>query len=217
MPSRGGGRALRYNICDEPAGLETDVELDELGFGDVSLIDGERIDSAINLGDRLKDDPAGYREAVLLTDQRVIHLNANGRRRKAVFVSLRDIDAVEIVTERLGGYGALVWGGLAFFIAIALWRVWDNPWGSALAALAVASMGVYLIVDRFTSPDTIQATFRAGSSQIQCSLKGDRASMDIYAFVNRLHQLRAEGGRNGTRFPPRYEGHAPPPSSAMDV
>ena len=188
---------------DKPAGLETDVDLNELGFGDLSLMDGERIDSAINLGDGEKGVPSRYPELVLLTDQRVIHLNANGRSRKAVFVSLRDIDAVEVEAKRQSGYGALVWGVLAFFVAIAVWRVWGNPWGSALGAIAVALMGVYLVVDRLTSSDTMRAAFRAGSSQILCSPNGDEALRETYALVNRLHQLRAEGGRDGASFAPR--------------
>ena len=84
------------------------MELEELGFGDVGLIDGERIDSTLDLRDGAVEEGAPAPEVVVLTDRRVIHLSANGRRRSAMFVSLKDVEAVEIASERTG-YGGFIW------------------------------------------------------------------------------------------------------------
>ena len=172
------------------------MELERLGFGDVALMDGERIDAALNLRDGLSGDLDEAGDIILLTERRVIHLNASARRRTASFVSVQDIDAVEINAER-EGRGAIAWGGLAFVVAIMVWRIWDHPIGSALGAVAVALMGVYLIVDYWLSPGNIHATFKAGSSELHCGLKSAEASKDIYTFVNRLFQLKGESDRHG--------------------
>ena len=186
--------------------LEVGVDIEKTGFGDVSLMDGETIDSAISLTAGLNGDYARDPDVILLTDKRIIRLTAEGRRHNAVFVALQNIDAVEITTQR-EGYGAFLWGGLSFFVAIMLWKVWDHPLGSGLAAAAVALMGVYLVLDRIFSPGTVQASFKAGSSQVMCGLKSDQASRDIYPFVSRLYQLKSRVAEDGTRgagsFAPR--------------
>ena len=68
-------------------------------------------------------------------------------------------------------------------------------------------MGAYLVFDRLTSSVTMQATFRAGSSQMQCGLRGPQASQDISTLINRLSQLQDERGKGApwgrTPFSPR--------------
>ena len=89
-------------------------------------------------------------EMVLLTDRRVIHAR-NGRRRKAVFASVQDIDAIEISQEQQG-VGAFLWAGLAFLVAIILYLMIDAVLTRTLAAAVVAVMGVYLLVDQLLLP-----------------------------------------------------------------
>ena len=186
------------------------MDLEELGFSDMNLSEGEHLHSTLNLenGESAAD---GYSDVILLTSKRVIHLNANGKRREAVFLSLSDIDSVEVASERRG-YGAFVWGGLAFFVAIMLWNIWDHQVGRVLGAAGVASMGVYLIMDHLLSPPKVHASFRTGSSLVRFGLKSAQASKDIYAFVNQLFQLKdgqaeqtvkEEEGRRPTDFAPR--------------
>ena len=182
------------------------MEIEHLEASDVILIEGERIQAALNwngdTGNRAKDDA----DVLLLTDQRVVLVNRDGRRRNAVFVAIEDVDSVEVSSES-GGYGGYVWGGLAFFVAVMLWRMWEHPIGSVLGPVAVALIGLYLIADQLLSPKRQRATFRAGSSLIQCSIDDGAPTTDAYVFVNRLFQLKAAVGRHrtggGGSFAPR--------------
>ena len=48
------------------------MDLTQFGLTEVSLMDGERVDIALDL--------AGSNEALLLTPRRVMHLHGNGRK-----------------------------------------------------------------------------------------------------------------------------------------
>jgi len=174
------------------------VEMSQFGFEGMSLMEDERLESTLDL--REYDDEAGDPEVVILTDRRVIHLNGNSKNRRASFASISDIDVVEIISER-EGFGAFIWAGLAFFVAVMLWRVIDHPLGSAVAALIVALMGVYLIVDRLTSSGTPVLTFKAGTSEFRAELKGEQGALDGVIFINRLFQLKAEYAIGGYTRP----------------
>ena len=182
------------------------METEHLEFSDEILMEGEHIEAALNWngdsGDRVKDDV----DVLLLTDRRVVLVNRDGRRRNAIFVAVEDVDSAEVSSES-GGYGGYVWGGLAFFVGFMLWRMWDHPIGSVLGPVAVALIGLYLIADQLLSPKTQRATFRAGSSQIHCSINDSGPTADAYAFVNRLFELKAAAGRDrtggGRPFAPR--------------
>jgi hypothetical protein len=175
--------------------------MEKLGIRDVTLMDGERIEASLNLGDGRPDLSSRDTDALLLTDRRIIHLHAKSPGRKAVFASLQDINAAEIRTES-NGYSGYVWGGLAFVVAALLWQVWDQPLVSPLAAAAVAMMGVYLIVDHKLSPPRMRATFQAGSATLECEVN-DRASEEIYPFVNRLFHLKEERDGRADAAPAR--------------
>ena len=174
-------------------------------FGDLTLMSDERVDSAFDLERGLAADGQDASEVILLTNKRVIHLNGHGERRRAVLVSLRNVDAVEITTER-EGFGAFVWAGLAFVAAALVWVVWDSSL-APIGALVVAAMGVYLIVDRTLSPGNAYAVFSTGSSQLRFGIGSSLPSKDIYDFVNRLFQLQSEDASQrapgAIRFPPR--------------
>ena len=83
------------------------MEIEKLGFSDVTLMVGERIDSGLNLQNGVGQVSDGDPDVILLTDKRVIHLQARGRRRSAAFVSLQDVESVEITSER-EGFGAFI-------------------------------------------------------------------------------------------------------------
>jgi hypothetical protein len=175
------------------------LELEQYGLADAGLMDGERIESVINLG----DEPDDGKGAMLLTDQRVIHIHGNAKKRSTVFASINEIDVVEVTMER-EGIGAYIWAGLSFLVAILLWRVIDSELGSIAASVLVALMGVYLIVDRLMSPGTPIAVFKTGSSEIRCELPGDDVPAEIYEFTNRLFELKNQSSSNfhagGGRF-----------------
>ena len=167
------------------------MELEQYGLADAGLIDGERIESAINLGED-SDDNKGV---MLLTDRRVIHIHGDEKNRQAVFASIQDIIVVEVTMER-EGMGAYVWAALSFLVALLLWRVIDNALGSVAAALLVALMGVYLIVDRVLSPGNPVAVFKTVSSEFRCELSGENVSPEIYDFINKLFQSKSESVAN---------------------
>ncbi len=143
---------------------------------------------------------------VLLTDRRVIHAR-NGRRRKAVFASIQDIDAIEITQEQHGA-GTFLWAGLAFFVAIILYLMIDAALTRTLAAAVVAVMGIYLLVDQLLLPGKPLVIFRAGGVRLEIALKSDDVPANVYAFVNRVFELKDDSGPNGVfaraqRFAPR--------------
>ncbi len=177
--------------------------LEELGLEEISLLDGERLDSTLNL-DGSGSSPGG--EMVLLTDRRVIHAR-NGRRRKAVIASIQDIDAIEISQEQQGA-SAFLWAGLAFLVAIILYLMIDAPLTRTLAAAVVAVMGIYLLVDQLLLPGKPLVIFRAGGVQLEIALKSQEVPADVYTFVNRVFELKDDNGPNGVfaraqRFAPR--------------
>lgn len=177
--------------------------LEEYGFKDVSLMEGEHVDSALRLGD---GRGAADTEVMLLTDRRVIHLQGNGRHQKAVFASIQEIEAVEITQER-EGKGTFIWAALAFVVAVFLYFIIDHPIVRVIAAVVLALMGVYLIADQLMFPGSPLVIFKTGSSQLRCPLRGNHASDEVYPLINRLFQLKEENSSDpfarADRFAPR--------------
>ena len=95
------------------------MELTEFGFGSVSLMDRERVAFAINAADSAGKPATKHPETLLLTDSRIIYLSGNEKQRTAVIASVRDVEAVEITSNR-EGYSAYLWAALAVVISIVL-------------------------------------------------------------------------------------------------
>ncbi len=165
------------------------MEPQALENSDVSLMDGERIDSALDLKVGLTQSPADGADLLLLTNKRLIYVSTNGRRRRSAFLPVREIASIEVAVDR-SGFGAYVWAGLAFLVAGLLWRVIDHPAGSAAAAIAVGLMGVYLVVEKFMEPGKSVVKYNAGSAELQCDINGPGASTDIYDFINKVFQMK---------------------------
>ena len=165
------------------------------GLAGVKLIDGERVALALNVAD---DDDGSFAApyAMLLTDQRMIHVQGNGRHRTVKFVSIQDIDSAEVTYEP-GGRSAFVWAGLAFVAALFIFLAIGHDVGRIAGAILVALMGIYLLVDRATSSGRPLVVFRAGSSEIRSELIDEDASSNIYDFINRLYELKADNGPDG--------------------
>ena len=171
--------------------LESGADIARLGFGGVELMEDERVDVTLNLGKNRGEGTHFDHNVVLLTDRRLVQLRADSRRQSTVFVSLRDIDAVEITRER-HGYGGFIWGGLAVFVAVLLVLLWDHPVGSIAAAVAVTLMGVYLVFDHVASSSRVLAIFKTGTSQLECDLEVDTSPRDIHHFLNRMFKLKEQ-------------------------
>jgi hypothetical protein len=188
-------------------GQRRDVEIKETETRSLTLLDKERIDTTLDLRDGLRGGEADGTADLFLTDRRLVHLAADGRRRRASFVSIQDITAIDINSERGYGLAAFLWGALALFVAVTLWRVWEHPVGSALAGLAVAGMGAYLVIDRLMSPPKVRAIFRTGNGELRFDIDSPSAARDIHGFVNRLFQLKDEAAartaRGARTFSPR--------------
>jgi hypothetical protein len=172
----------------------------------VALMEGEAFDSALNLREGRDGGSAPPSGLVVLTDKRVIQFTSTSRRQDSAYVALQDIDSVEVTSHRRG-YAAYVWGGLALLVALMVWRTWADSVWSVPAALAVAFMGAYLVVDHLFSSGASQAIFRAGASRIQCDIGDGLAPDQVHIFVNRLFELKANSqgqtARRSRTFSPR--------------
>ena len=168
-------------------------------------MDGERVDSALDLMGGRGSSNNSVRRLLLLTDRRVIHLDGKTQNHTAVFASLEDVDAVEIVQEDEGS-GALVWAGLAFIAALFLYFVIDNVAGRISGTAAVVLLGVYLIGDRLVSSGPSVMVLRAGPAELRCGLRNGRTLDDAYPFINRVFELKSEATSPAariSRFAPR--------------
>ena len=125
-----------------------------------------------------------------------MHLQGRGRRHKAVFASVQDVDAVEI-TAQSEGRGAYVWAALALVLALLLLLALDNPVFSYVGAAVAALMGLYLVADRLTNPAKALVIFKAGASELRCDLESEYAPSEVHTFINRLFQLKARVGSDG--------------------
>ena len=165
---------------------EATVELEKLGFKDVDIIDGEHVQTMLNLRRESKDQYDSDSNVVILTDKRLIHLKATGRNRHAVFVSLNDVFAIEVTSEHPGGWGGYLWGGLAFLLALVVWQVWNRPVLDVAAAIVLVAVGVYLIIDHITSPLILNTVVRTGSSQLPLQADSSVSPQAVYQFVNHV-------------------------------
>ena len=154
------------------------MELERFGFREFTLMDEERLDSTLSLDDH-------NREVLVLTNKRLIHLDGISKRRRALFTSITDITAVEMVADKLGN-GPLIWAALAFIAATIIYLTIDQSVVRVTGALSVSLMGTYLIVDRLLLSSGSLMVIRARSSELRYELKTDQATSGVHAFINRL-------------------------------
>ncbi len=167
----------------------------------VTLIDGERVDSSVYLGSSGTD----RFDRLVLTDMRLIRLGVKGTARSASFISIKDIAAVDVTNTRRRSVSGLAWGAVSLFVAVMVWRIWDHPLFSAVAAAVIAGMGVYLLVDRLWGYDKVRAVFSTESEEIRIAIDGADSAVEgrINAMANRLFELRDGTPATARRFAPR--------------
>ena len=178
------------------------VAQDPHPIGDISLIEGEQVDSTISLnGVRGKERS----DTLVLTDRRLIHVGAAGRSRTASFVSIDDVTSVEVTSTRRRSLTGLAWAAAALLVAAAVWSMWDHAIFSALAGAVLAGMGIYLAVDRLWGHDSVQATFRSAQEQIGISIDdaGGEAGAQIDTLTTRLFELKDASEPGARKFAPR--------------
>lgn len=165
------------------------MDLEKFGTAEIGLVDGESVDSAVDLKSGRGGASDRSPNVMLLTNKRVIHAKGSGERRETTVVCLEKIDSVEISRERKG-YGGYVWGAVAFLVAIGIYSIWDHSVGRVAGSLALAAMGVYLIVDHLLTFGGVKATFRAGSSVVECALRGPDSVREMQVLVDSLFRLK---------------------------
>ena len=190
--SRGQPSATQGAVTAQPLGGEH-AGHDSRGL---DLLDGENVEQVIRLGDASDEDASGT--LLLLTDKRVIYLSGEGKRRRAMYASLRDVQAVEIGYHARGS-SAYVWAGLAFLAAFFLFFVIENTLGRIVGPVVVAGMGVYLIVDNLLTPNRQFVVFRAAGGQLLVDLDGNGVTEAVNEFIARLFQLK-----EGRPQPPEF-------------
>ena len=170
---------------------------------DLILLEGERIAVALETGSGNGNLWFGRHEALILTDSRIIHSSAGGRRRGTVIAAVRDVDSVEVTSVR-PGVGAYFWAALAVVLSLVLFLNIEHDTWRILAALVVLAMGAYLVVNQVLDSGEPTAVFRTGGSEIRWLYDAKKDSEAVYDFINRLYEVKESSlrGRNGT-FSPR--------------
>ena len=170
----------------------------------VSLMSGESVQASVG-----RFEGAGSRECdvLLLTDRRIIHVSHSNADNGIAIAALDDIGVVELTQWPAGSYGAFIWAALAFLVAFMLWRVIESQWLSVGAAVAVALMGVYLIVDRLMSRGERALVFRASGGELRVELTGAERQSEAETLTARLFELKEERAStrqsHASRFSPR--------------
>ena len=170
----------------------------------VSLMTDEEVQASVGISE---DGNSADGDVVLLTDRRIIHISGSEPKQRIAYGAIEDIGVVELSRQPAGGYGAFVWAGLAFFVSFMLWRVIDSQLISVAAAIIVAIMGAYLIIDRLTSRGEHVLVFKASGAEIRVELKGDGPQPEVDRLIKRLFELKEErnspGYARASRFSPR--------------
>jgi len=70
-----------------------------------------------------------------------------------------------------------------------------------LVGIAVAALGVYLIADKAFRPATgVVVLLSEDSQQLRYDLRGGKATADVYEFISRIYERKAEIASSG-QFP----------------
>lgn len=178
--------------------ISTAPGLEQFGLEGASLLDGEIIDRALDLGE--EGDSSGT--VLLLTNRRIIQVYGPPKDRSVTFASVKDIDLVE-VTKQTEGNSAYYWAAASFVVAFFLWRVIEHPLGSIGAAIVVALMGVYLIADKLLSAGKSVIVFRVGNREFTAYPTGN--GVTAFEFANRVFEIKesATGSTTDRPFAPR--------------
>ena len=166
----------------------------------VSLMPGECTIASVGVD-------SGNGEVLMLTDRRVIQVIGFGSKKRISFAAIEDIGTVELIEQPSGGIGAFVWAGLAFFVAVMVWRIIESQWVSIGAAVVVGLMGVYLIADRLLSRGEHILVFKAGGGEIRVDLNENMRQCEAERLATKLFELKEERTysryANASKFSPR--------------
>ena len=175
-------------------------EGDYVAAVEAGLVDRRRVLASLDLRRGIQSNGSVGPESLVLTESHIIHVSVGTRQRNASMVSVRDVSVARVESERRGP-GEYVWGALAVVLGFLLWRVVEHPVASIAVGIAVAAMGVYLIADKIFRPATgVVVLLSEDSQQLRYDLRGGRATADVYEFISRIYERKAEITSSG-QFP----------------
>lgn len=177
-------------------------------FEGFAFLEGEQVETTLDLLREPEDPHVGDASAtprrrkrkkpsdantslIVLTDRRIIHLVDNSKGRESVFMSLSDVSAVRVESQRPGRAAGFVWGGISLLAAALLWAVWDRPVLDAVAAGAVALMGLYIVLDYIMAPHVVQMIISAGSSQLAMGVHESISTQRMNGFANSVFEAKS--------------------------
>ena len=160
------------------------------GYGELELMEGERVDRTISTASREGNSSRGREESLLLTNSRIIYKSGAGDGTEVLMAAVDDIDLVEFVVIK-EGYGAFVWAGLSVILSVALFGILENEIARAIVPVMVLGMGIYLIVNRLFFSGGTAAVFHAGASVITWAFQSDDESQEVRDFIEGLYRMKA--------------------------
>ena len=164
---------------------------------EAGLIDRTRILASLDLRRGIQSNGSVGPESLVLTESHIMHVSVGPRQRNASIVAVRDVSVARVESERRGP-GEYVWGALAVILGFLLWRVVEHPIASIAVGIAVAAMGVYLIADKIFRPITSVVVLLSEDGQhLRCDLRGGKATADVYEFISRIYERKAEIASSG--------------------
>ena len=185
------------------------LDFEGTAFEGFTFLEGERVETTLDLLREPEDPHGGDGSAtprsrrkrkkpsdantnlLVLTDRRIIHLVDNSKGRESVFMSLPDVSAVRVEAQRPGRAAGFVWGGISILAAALLWAVWDRPVLDAVAAGAVALMGLYIVWDYIMAPHVVQMIISAGSSQLAMGVHESISTQRMNGFANSVFEAKS--------------------------
>lgn len=166
-------------------------------FTGVYLMQDEYTDSTLNLAGNSPSLVKSNRNAVILTNRRVIVIQSNSQL-QTTFVSLSDVHSIEIQKQKEGP-SAFVWASLAFICALFLYMAIDTVVLRVLSSVSVAALGIYLIGERLLLARPVSLIFRTGSTELGCDIQNIYYNQHIlYSFINKVFELKAKATSSET-------------------
>ena len=168
------------------------MDLKEFGAGELRLLNGERII------DRLSASKRGGRQfprepgALLLTNDRLIHLSGEDRKQRATMFSIQDVESVSVRLIFSEGIGPYLWAALSVIMSLMLYSYLEHSLARIAVPLVIVAMGAYLILDRLMEKGKPSAFFRVRESEIEWPFDPDKESREVYDFINSLYRAKRE-------------------------
>jgi hypothetical protein len=183
-------------VHGESRAEESLLDLEEVGLGEVALLDGERVSARLNANDQNGRRSFSESGALLLTTNRVIHVTGEEDRRQTTMISVQDVESVSVRLIFPEGIGPYVWAALSVVMSLILFSYIEHNIARIAVPLIILTMGAYLIVDRLTARGRPTAIIRARDAEIHWSFNHNKESKQVYEFINALYRQKRQSAYN---------------------